>query len=624
MFQWVHIVVQYQIEGLRNNDSLRQLEERIKLLPDEIEGLYAHMLERIDKLYRKEAASYFQIVLHVLQIEETPRVSEIALALWERTDGVFSSDLALPLSEIASQCTWIRGRITPISAGLLEVHEDHYFDSWQSRDADVTLENEELGSENEESSSSSAFQRDSLESAKAIFRYNHGLHVQLVHRTALDFLKESPAGKKFLEIYASSSTFDVYESYVDARLAQLVMFAADGFPHYPSRIVDSTSSFSLASGGESGGESDAASLDLPESMVPLSQGSSTASSDSARPVRQLSSEYGLESEVKAMMIVALDVERVTMRAQTALNETIDRVITMLDQQHCSQRPSTHWCTRHFGTMTQEDSISADFLCLAAFHGLYLYVHDVLTSRVERDDPTSMTLLLRLIRSEYDDEHRLWTWYLQLVDLLLKRGANPNIKSYNGDPSTTVWIHFLQNLWELCMNENRQLDDDLGSKRACEEQVAIVARTFLETGADVNANFINWYNDPFAWIVSGDVDTKLQRFRGAEIQAQMSVLACLQDVAVNLPHGAEIRKMCIDRGASWTSRAQALSVEPNHSLQLSKQRSDDFDILILATSSKRAGRPMSSTVEELRAMLVRLYDELGMAEKEARWQAWKQA
>lgn len=225
VFQWVRIVVQYQIEGLRNNDNLKQLEDRLELLPDEIEGLYAHMLERIGKLYRKEAALYFQIVLHVLQIEQTRRVSEITLALWERTDELFSSDLALPLREIASQCGWVRDRIAPICAGLLEVH-DKSTHSRRSTNTDVTLENEGLESEKEESSSSSSstFQPDSLESAKAKFRYNHESDVQSVHRTALDFLKKSPAGKDFLKTY-SSPTLDVYGSYINARLAQLVIFA---------------------------------------------------------------------------------------------------------------------------------------------------------------------------------------------------------------------------------------------------------------------------------------------------------------------------------------------------------------------------------------------------------------
>lgn len=339
------------------------------------------------------------------------------------------------------------------------------------------------------------------------------------------------------------------------------------------------------------------------------------------------------------MEVACAVERVTMRAQTALNETIDRVITVLDHQYDDNRPSsTHWCTRwgllptepeesssvisssSLGQLTQATpTLSANFLGFAAFHGLFLYVHDILTARVERDDPNTMTLLLRLICSPFPEPRYFNTWSLQLVSLLLNRGANPNIISCCDRECRSAWTRSLQQLSLDYQQHPQGSLDYWGYVRPSEKQLTTLARTFLEAGADVDAILGSTFHDPFSWIISGDMDTKLERFRGGVLMARTSLLAYLQDATDNLPHVLEIRKMCVDQGASWTSRSIVLWIDRYSSwtktILLSKQQSDDVDKIMFATHCKRAGIPVSPEIEELRAMLVKLYDELGLAKTE---------
>ncbi|KAM0801883.1 hypothetical protein BDR22DRAFT_790751, partial [Usnea florida] len=117
VFQWVHMVVGYLIQGFQSKDGFKELWKRLHELPEEIEKLYAYMLEKIDKVHRMEVASNLQIIL---QVYRTPSISELALAHYERRNDLFSPQATLPLIEIASQCTLVRQRVKLICGGLLE------------------------------------------------------------------------------------------------------------------------------------------------------------------------------------------------------------------------------------------------------------------------------------------------------------------------------------------------------------------------------------------------------------------------------------------------------------------------------------------------------------------------
>lgn len=587
VFQWVRIVVEYQIQGLQSKDSLEELEERVNLLPDEIETLYAHMLRKVDQVHRKEVASYFQIIL---QISGPPSVSEMALALYGRRDELLLPHCTLPLSEIASRCTSVRERIDATCAGLLEVHGDH---SQELEDIGVEFASFDLESALGERSSS-AFQPKDL----SIWTSSRCTRIHLLHRTAYDFLKKNPAGKEFLETNASSN-FDVYRAYCNALLAQLVISTKSDNSYYTQARSESQSS-------------------------------------------------SFRDDVNTIMKFACYTEDMTKRAQTGLNEDIDRVITDLGQQCFNQPPDTHWCTRWGFTQEVVDqsrrnwserssfraspdepghniqdisTIPLNFLSFAASHGLYLYVLDVLPTRFERRDPDTMTVLLHFTLAYKPRE--VTALSLELGVVLLRRGADPNFRSTTSPRlSSTVWSSFLTNqgLQDVGFDNRSGIPIIRQVERTpTEKEWILAARTFIEKGANVNAVILSGNVDAFDWIVSGDMGPELKRFDGIAIRANVSVLAYL-DTKAHLPIFAEIRKMCVARGAIWTIRVNRGVLIRMRSggykrFQLSQRQANIIEELSVATHSLRIGTPVSTPLEVLRTMLIRLHDELKLAETE---------
>ncbi|KAF7925040.1 uncharacterized protein EAE98_007128 [Botrytis deweyae] len=62
VFLWVRLVLQEIVRGLDNRDSLQDLQERMEILPQDLEELFSSMLGKIEPFYSKKAASIFLIV----------------------------------------------------------------------------------------------------------------------------------------------------------------------------------------------------------------------------------------------------------------------------------------------------------------------------------------------------------------------------------------------------------------------------------------------------------------------------------------------------------------------------------------------------------------------------------
>ena len=599
VFQWVHIVVPYQIRGLQRKNSLDELLERLDELPEEIGHLYAYMLTKIDKVHRKEVASYLQIIL---QVRRNPSISELTLALYERRDILFSPQSALPLIEIAQQCALLRQRVTLICGGLLELRERNDVLS-EGESKETRLINEE-NSWDRGKLTSATLLPNAFQKANTTFHQNRTTRVHLIHRSAYDFLKDSQAGKEFVEANIPS-TFDVYGSYIEARLAQLVILAQDeDFCHSPSSSSPKS-------------ETSIVSPDPPLASLfpryPRSQihqkWTFPGPGRYRKPVKRR-----FEVQIKAIMEFALFFERTTHQAQAALNEKIDKVVTMLDQQYLGEASDTHWCTRwgfpqesSLGTRSnlplpenifQNPIVPLAFLCFAAYQGLHLYVLDTIQTRLERDDTDAMTVLLRFtFHGRF-----LATSCLELVIVLLRQGANPSISSLESNDS--VWSFFLKYMVESAEDETLMKYEG--------QQLASTARTFIESGADVNAKLLSYHTDPFAWIVGVDVSTGLKIFGGAEVGAKMSVLAYIQDAIAHFPGLTEIRELCIARGALWTSKSYVLYLG-HRRYDLSQRQSEEMDKIVFAWSCQEAGRPLSLPLESLREILLRLYHELRLDE-----------
>jgi hypothetical protein len=60
VFIWVHLVVSSLLEGLRDGDSITDLQERLWVLPSDLEDLFAKIICRLSPPYLKQACTVFQ------------------------------------------------------------------------------------------------------------------------------------------------------------------------------------------------------------------------------------------------------------------------------------------------------------------------------------------------------------------------------------------------------------------------------------------------------------------------------------------------------------------------------------------------------------------------------------
>jgi hypothetical protein len=90
VFLWVQIVVQSLLAGLTNDDSLRDLESRLQLLPPDLEQLYDKILNDLDPLYFEHACQYFQLML----LHDTQRATPaLLLSFADEEDDDFANRL---------------------------------------------------------------------------------------------------------------------------------------------------------------------------------------------------------------------------------------------------------------------------------------------------------------------------------------------------------------------------------------------------------------------------------------------------------------------------------------------------------------------------------------------------
>jgi hypothetical protein len=62
VFLWVKLIVLDLLKGLENHDSISLLQERLKLLPTDLEELYEHMVFKVASIYRAETSRFYQLI----------------------------------------------------------------------------------------------------------------------------------------------------------------------------------------------------------------------------------------------------------------------------------------------------------------------------------------------------------------------------------------------------------------------------------------------------------------------------------------------------------------------------------------------------------------------------------
>ena len=139
VFLWLDLVAKDIRNGARNGDSVGELEKRLELIPNTIQGLYEHMLGKLERNYLEEGIRYFRFLMAGSDETVAPSFwapSTVTLldyvcaehGPWEQ---VLKNDLAYFGSlEFLEICQNIETRILTRCAGLVEIKQepDEYLD----------------------------------------------------------------------------------------------------------------------------------------------------------------------------------------------------------------------------------------------------------------------------------------------------------------------------------------------------------------------------------------------------------------------------------------------------------------------------------------------------------------
>lgn len=128
VFLWVIIVVRAILDGLRNGDRIDELRSHLDGLPEELNELYQHMLQRLIPLYQRQASEIFQIVFRSLTLESEEPLTAMHLAHIESQDP--ESTLSLPVQPLLMNQRYdkacsIEMRIRSRCCGLVVVVHDY-------------------------------------------------------------------------------------------------------------------------------------------------------------------------------------------------------------------------------------------------------------------------------------------------------------------------------------------------------------------------------------------------------------------------------------------------------------------------------------------------------------------
>ena len=591
VFLWVSLAVKDQIRGLRNDDSPRQLEERLKSLPNEVEGIYARMLSQIEKTHRREASTY----LRVAQYPNLGSLLDFILVSRDGLDDTLRSPDKMPELELVAVSHSVRKRIVTTCAGLLEVHDkndsesedddknevespelyshsesedddksemesrESYSDSESKDDDKNEVESQELysdskskdddKSEMESRKSHSGSERDGSfvvedRKVKSVFQgeatndetsaLERKVSVEFIHRTAVDFMRDREQGGAFLEANTPPN-FDPQAFCVKVSLAKTRLFG------------------------------------LGEGLWMVDN-----------PMSEIS-----------------DIERRTGVAQTELCELVDDVMCRMDQASRNRHPESHWCARllpHLQeslpdteassrsstnelvystsspTETQDGSTMVPtteptFLTWAAFCGVSLYVQQVLDCRkVPLERREADYLLYCSVRSILSLPHKVQRRFasLNLIDDILRRGGNPNVMHTRH----TTWGLFLS---RMSVSLLYGISIGYSSFEPAELKKAFMRTTaaFVENGADLlSTHSIGLRSD----IIQ-------DRFYNFQVQVQVSPLAMIEMFLSDQPEVSHVRDMCVAKGARYYLRGTKIKsknrIVLDSEIEPSKEKSAAF-------------------------------------------------
>lgn len=474
VFLWVELVVKDLIKGLKNDDTLEQLQERVVSMPSDIEHLYGHMLSQIDKVYRTQAAELFRMGLSDL----TGSLFTLALAIF----GRFNKRSDIGLSDTIFDCEEAKNKIPIICAGLLEVRWPvpgklcqwirsyrQRMEGGRFRGGDTSLSFNFVYGESSELAEVKFIQRNA--------------QVDFIHRTARDYLEQSKQGNQFLEANTPPG-FNAHISHVNALLTKATLLGVSLvgciYDHTYHHVVDDEQDLHA-----SGIVNEIMQhVCLAERQVGTAQVSLCDDIDCT--MTAIDRRHGLPTPkvLREIMENISVTERRNGTARIAICAEYDNILADLNWSSSSEAHwSVRWCIWRSPYRNDLASRPVDFLGFAALWGLFPYVRQALdrTNQTIDQDRTNCLLRLSMWGARFHSRNvgfgdKLLRYCVFTAEVL-KMGGDCNI--YVKEFSSTPWGDFLTQIpWMLCAARSTELSD---IKRAC----AMTTKVFLENGADVN-------------------------------------------------------------------------------------------------------------------------------------------
>lgn len=119
VFLWLKLAVPSLLRGFGTEDEIEVLEERLKLLPKGLSGMYAHMLKNVEIVHYARASRYFHLCLAA---DVAPSVLTLALAERLEIDSVLAQDLQYQeVDTFVADVRRTSKRVYSHGAGLLEI-----------------------------------------------------------------------------------------------------------------------------------------------------------------------------------------------------------------------------------------------------------------------------------------------------------------------------------------------------------------------------------------------------------------------------------------------------------------------------------------------------------------------
>ncbi|KAK5224232.1 hypothetical protein LTR47_009843 [Exophiala xenobiotica] len=221
VFLWVALATKSLLRGLENHDTMEELEARLTKLPSGLENLYLAMWSSLgedERLYRTEAANLLKIaLLHQEIFAWRLSLFTLVVALEPDLVGTVLTTGKLPtLRRLVVACERMEKRLPVVCASLLEVCFVNTEDRRVRADAENIPTSLRLLRQN----------GDWSEDQEADWNLLHVMHnrrrVDFVHRSAIDFLRDTVTGREILG-YAALTDLEIYKRALEANFAAYAM-----------------------------------------------------------------------------------------------------------------------------------------------------------------------------------------------------------------------------------------------------------------------------------------------------------------------------------------------------------------------------------------------------------------